>query len=71
MIHYNEVGRRRESSTLHQLVYFDAETMCGCFQSTIADTFGAVWWERVKDRDDFYEPVARPAMCGSMNCQLM
>ena len=68
VIHYNEEGRRRESSTLHQLVYFDEQTMCGCFESTIADTFGSVWWERIEDRDSFYAPVSRPAVC-SADCQ--
>ena len=68
VIHYNEEGRRRESSTLHQLVYFDEQTMCGCFQSTIADTVGSVWWERIKDRDNFYEPVSKPAIC-STDCE--
>ena len=43
VVHYKEAGRRRQSSTLHQLEYFDAQTMCGCFQSTVADTLGSVW----------------------------
>ena len=68
VIHYREAGRRRESSTLHELEYFDAETMCGCFQSTIADTVGSVWWERVVDRDGLYEPVGRPGVCGDVDC---
>jgi len=29
VLHYMEAGRLRESSTLHQLEYFDAQTMCG------------------------------------------
>ncbi len=68
VIHYREAGRRRESSTLHQLEYFDAETMCGCFQSTIADTRGSVWWERVEAPDGLYQPVDRPGVCGSVDC---
>ena len=68
VIHYREAGRRRESSTLHQLEYFDAETMCGCFQSTIADTRGSVWWERVANRDGLYEPVDRPGVCRDVDC---
>ena len=53
MIHYRESGRWRESSTLHRLVYFGEQTMCGCFQSTVADTLGPIWWQRVGDRDSF------------------
>ena len=68
VIHYREAGRRRASSTLHQLEYFDAETMCGCFQSTIADTRGSVWWVRVGDRAGLYEPVDRPGACRKINC---
>ena len=68
VIHYREAGRQRESSTLHELEYFDAETMCGCFQSTIADTVGSVWWDRVDGRDGLYEPVARPGVCGDVDC---
>ena len=68
VIHYREAGRRRESSTLHELEYFDAETMCGCFQSTIADTAGPVWWARVDDRDEMYEPVDRPGVCRDVDC---
>ena len=68
VIHYREAGRRRESSTLHELEYFDAETMCGCFESTIADTAGSVWWGRVDDRNGIYEPVARPGVCGDVDC---
>ena len=68
VIHYNEAGRRRESATLHQLEYFDAQTMCGCFQSTIADTYGSVWWERLHERDDFYRPVERPDVCSHVGC---
>ena len=68
VIHYREAGRRRESSTLHRLEYFDAETMCGCFQSTIADTHGSVWWENVDGRDGLYEPVDRPGVCRDVTC---
>ena len=68
VIHYREAGRRRQSSTLHELEYFDAQTMCGCFQSTVADTRGSVWWERVEGRADLYEPVGRPAQCRSVDC---
>lgn len=68
VIHYDEQGRVRQSSTLHQLVYFDASTMCGCFQSTIADTLGSVWWERMDDRNDFYEPVRAPTVCRDVKC---
>ena len=69
VIHYREAGRRRESSTLHRLEYFDAETMCGCFQSTIADTIGSVWWERAGGGDArFYEPVEKPGVCGAVDC---
>ena len=63
VIHYREAGRRRESSTLHQLEYFDSETMCGYFQPTIADTVGSVWWERVDDREGLYKPLDRPSEC--------
>ena len=69
VIHYREAGRHRESSTLHELQYFDAETMCGCFQSTIADTRGSVWWDRVDGRDDLYEPVDRPVACRDVHCR--
>ena len=69
VIHYREAGRRRDSSTLHQLQYFDSATMCGCFQSTIADTRGSVWWERVGDRDELYEPVDQPAACRDVECK--
>ena len=68
VIHYDEQGSLRNSSTLHQLAYFDARTMCGCFQSTIADTLGSVWWERLDDRNDFYEPVGEPAVCRDVYC---
>ena len=68
VVHYREAGRRRESSTLHQLEYFDSETMCGCFQSTIADTRGSVWWVRVGGRDGLYEPVDPPAACREVEC---
>ena len=68
VIHYNEAGHRRDSATLHQLEYFDAQTMCGCFQSTIADTYGSVWWERLDERDDFYRPVERPDVCSHLDC---
>lgn len=68
VIHYEEAGRRRTSSTLHRLSYFNEHTMCGCFQSTIADTTGSVWWERVTDRDSLYEPVVRPTLCNDVDC---
>ena len=65
---YREAGRRRDSSTLHEPQYFDAETICGCFQSTIADTAGSTWWERVDGRDRLYAPVGRPGVCGGGAC---
>jgi hypothetical protein len=68
VVHYREAGRRRQSSTLHQLEYFDAKTMCGCFQSTVADTDGSVWWARADGRADLYEPVGRPAACHAVDC---
>ena len=68
VIHYREAGRLRESSTLHELEYFDEDTMCGCFQSTIADTLGSVWWVRAYGRDGLYEPVERPGVCEDIDC---
>ena len=68
VIHYNEAGDRRDSATLHQLEYFDAQTMCGCFQSTIANTYGSVWWERLGERDDFYRPAELPNVCSHVDC---
>ena len=68
VIHYREAGRRRDSSTLHRIRYFDARTMCGCFLSTVADTRGLVWWERADGRADLYEPVGRPAACPAVSC---
>ena len=65
---YREAGRRRDSSTLHEPQYFDAETICGCFQSTIADTAGSISWERVDGRDRLYAPVGRPGVCEGGAC---
>lgn len=71
VVHYREAGRRRPSSTLQTLETIDARTMCGCFQSTIADTIGSVWWQKVEDRRNLYDPVTRPAQCASTTCREM
>ena len=65
VIHYEEEGGKRNSSTLHQLEHFDPNVMCGCFLSTIADTTGTVWWQRVADREQLVEakPLQKPSTC--------
>ena len=65
VIHYTEDGGKRISSTLHQLEHFDPNVMCGCFLSTIADTTGTVWWQKVVDRKQLVEgePLKKPATC--------
>ena len=69
VIHYVEKGTQRVSSTLHQLVYFDEQTMCGCYQSTIANTVGSVWWQRVYNGKNLHRSVERPAACSDVDCQ--
>lgn len=69
LIHYSEKGRRRDSATIHRLAQCGAAALCGCFQSTIADTTGPVWWQRLGGRDRMYEPVAQPDDCPGGNCR--
>ena len=68
IIHYKEAGARRESSTLHELKYFDPQAMCGCFVTTIASTRGTVWWRRVEDRIGLAAPVSKMDVCGAVQC---
>ena len=68
VMHYKEAGAKRESSTLHELEYFDPEAMCGCFVTTIANTRGTVWWRRVGDSNGLAEPVQRIDICGHVSC---
>lgn len=65
VIHYQEDGGSRTSSTLHQLEHFDPNMMCGCFLSTIADTAGIVWWLKVTDREQLASsnPLPKPSSC--------
>ena len=64
VLHYSEMGKRRDTSTVHQLIQHGSDTMCGHFQTTIADTDGPVWWQRGLHRDTIPEPVEKPASCG-------
>ena len=70
VIHFEEEGSKRTSSTLHQLEHFDPNMMCGCFISTIADSTGKVWWQRVTGREqlDEAEPLQQPSIC-EKTCQ--
>ena len=68
VLHYSEMGLRRETSTVNRLVQCGPETMCGCFQTTIADTSGPVWWQRGPRRDNIYEPVEQLESCGHTEC---
>lgn len=70
VIHYEEDGGKRTSSTLHQLEHFNPNVMCGCFLSTIADTTGAVWWQKVTDREQLAgaEPLSMPPTC-KISCE--
>ncbi len=45
-LHYVERGRRRDSSTIQELIRFDEKKMSGNFESTIANSSGTVEWKR-------------------------
>ena len=68
VLHYNEEGRRRDSSTVHRVAQCGAGVLCGCFRSTIADTTGSVWWRRRGELSGLYEPVKRPDHCRGSEC---
>lgn len=68
VIHYKEAGAIRQSSTLHELKYFNPEAMCGCFKSTIADTSGIVSWRRVDNKANRNDPVEHVDMCNKDSC---
>jgi hypothetical protein len=65
VIHFEEEGSKRSSSTLHQLEHFDPNMMCGCYLTTASDSGGSVWWQRVIDREQLVEadPLQKPAIC--------
>lgn len=68
-LHYNEMGRLRDSSTVHRVAQCGAGGMlCGCFRSTIADTTGSVWWQRRGSLENIYDPVTQPADCQDSSC---
>ena len=71
VVQYHESGRRRESSTLHRLALCGPDIMCGCYQSTIADTSGRVWWQRGHGRAHLYQPVEEPMICRQIDCSLL
>lgn len=68
VLHYDEAGRVRDSSTVLQLVQCAEETLCGCFRSTIADSSGSVWWQRRGGPDEIYEPLEQPQSCLRAAC---
>lgn len=67
-VHYKEEGVRRPTSTIHNLRYQNSRTLCGCFITTIANTSGTVWWERVESRQGIYDPVSYQEHCAGVHC---
>ena len=66
VIQYKEAGLRRESSSLQRLVLCGKDGLGGSFMTTIANTSGPVWWQRIANRDaGMYEPVDQLEGCGS------
>jgi len=49
VLHFNEQGEKRPSSTMHALRVCDNETMEGTYASTAADSSGKVRWTRGSD----------------------
>ena len=69
VLKYEEVGVKRESSTIQRLTICSQDALGGCFLTTIADTSGPVWWQRIASRDDMYKPVEQPKGCdGAVDC---
>ena len=68
VLHYKEKGADRESSTVHRLLQYGQEAMCGCFWTTIADTSGSVWWQRGGDLNQRDKLVERPEICCRVDC---
>lgn len=69
MLQYKEAGLKRESSTIQRLTICSRDGLGGCFLTTIANTSGPVWWQRIASRDDMYKPVEQPKGCdGAGDC---
>ncbi len=64
VLQYKEIGLKRESSTVQRLTLCSKDALSGCFLTTIANTSGPVWWQRIASRDDMYKPVEPPKGCG-------
>ena len=64
VLQYKEFGLKRESSTVQRLTLCSKDALSGCFLTTIANTSGPVWWQRIASRDDMYKPVEPPKDCG-------
>ena len=64
VLQYKEIGLKRESSTIQRLTLCSKDALSGCFLTTIANTSGPVWWQRIASRDDMYKPVEPPKGCG-------
>lgn len=69
VLQYKEFGLKRESSTVQRLTLCSKDALSGCFLTTIANTSGPVWWQRIASHDDVYKPVEQPKGCdGTVDC---
>ena len=69
VLQYKEFGLKRESSTVQRLTLCSKDALSGCFLTTIANTSGPVWWQRIASHDDVFKPVEQPKGCdGTVDC---
>ena len=69
MLSYKEDGKQRQSSTILRLVIHDDDILCGCFVTTVADTFGPVVWQRISSQRKIYESIDLLKSCEDVvNC---
>lgn len=65
VLHINNQGAKRLTSTLHQVKHFSETTMSGCFKTTAASASGPARWERIDWRPGKFDnmPLETPDSC--------